>query len=258
MIIKSMNRSAILAAVLAAGLLAQPCYAILTRADRDDGEYRELATRYPAAVRIGGAGVLIAPQWILTAAHQAAALRASRAPVRIGGGNYVVGEIIVHPDWKPGGEADIALLFLREPVPGIEPVALYRQPDEAGMTARIVGFGETGRIGGPAAERSRDGHARAAINTVDRVLARTLGMRIKGPEDASDLQGALADGDGGAPAIFEVGGRAFVAGIASSPGSWETYTRVSAFSGWVDDTMFRIALQEAQRDVTDRATKGQP
>lgn len=249
------------AALFLAGLLSLPASAMLTRVDRDDEEYRELATRYPAAIRTGGeggAGALIAPLWVLTAAHQAQALRAARAPLRIGGRAHEVREIIVHPDWKPGGEADLALLFLREPVSGIEPVAIYRDSDEAGQTARIVGYGESGRIGGPAHQRQRDGQARAAINTVDRVLPRVLGMRIKGPEDASDLQGALADGDGGAPAIFEVRGRAYVAGIASSPGAWETYTRVSAFAGWIDETMFRIALQEAAREEAERKSKARP
>jgi hypothetical protein len=83
-------------------------------------------------------------------------------------------------------------------------------------------------------------------------------MRIKGPEDASDLQGALANGDGGAPALFEVGGRTWVAGVASSPGEWETYVRVSAFTAWIEEVMFRTALQEAAREEAARRRRSPP
>lgn len=243
--------------------LALPAQAILTRADRDDEEYRELAGRYPATVSLGaagGGGVLIAPRWVLTAAHRAAPLRAPKAALAIGGRPHEIQEVFVHPDWTPGGEADLALVFLRAPVAGVEPVAIYRLADEAGEAgeaARIVGLGATGRIG-EAARRS-DGQPRAAINTVDRVGPRMLGLRLKGPEDASDLQGALAPDEGGAPAYFEAGGRILVGGIASwthdanrdgvagNVGDWENYTRVSAFAGWIDEVMSKAAVAEASR-----------
>lgn len=250
-----------LAAALAAGMLAFPSSAILTRPDRDDAEYRELATRYPAAVPLGasaGTGTLIAPRWVLTSARSASPLRSSRAALQLGGRSVEIQEIFLHPDWRAGADADIALLFLRQPVDSLEPVATYRESDEEAQTARIVGYGETGRIGAAASQRRADGQARAAINTVDRVAPRTFGMRIKGPEDASDLQGALANGDGGAPAFFEAGGRIWVAGVASSPGEWETYVRVSAFNAWIEEVMFRAALQEAARDEAARQRKAPP
>lgn len=258
-----MTRFPAFAAALAAALAALPAAAILTRADRDDEEYRELATRYPAAVSLEagrGSGVLLAPRWILTSAASAALLRArpGAASVRVAGRALEVQEVFVHPEWKPGGESDLALVFLREPAEGAEPSQPYRDRDEAGQAARIVGFGSTGRIG-ERAPRASDGRARAAINTVDRVTPRTLGLRLKGPEDASDLQGAIAPGDGGAPAFFEVGGRILVAGIASRTedanadgiaggvGDWETYTRVSAFAEWIDEVMSKAAVEEAAR-----------
>ena len=243
-----------------AACLALPAQAILTRADRDDEEYRELAGRYPATASLGaagGGGVLIAPRWVLTAAHRAAPLRAPKAALSIGGRPHEIQEVFVHPDWTPGGEADLALVFLRAPVAGVEPVAIYRLADEAGEAARIVGLGATGRIG--EAARKSDGQPRAAINTVDRVGPRMLGLRLKGPEDASDLQGALAPDEGGAPAYFEAGGRILVGGIASwthdanrdgvagNVGDWENYTRVSAFAGWIDEVMSKAAVAEASR-----------
>jgi len=253
-----MKRSA-LAFALAASL-ALPAQAILTRADRDDEEYRELAGRYPATLSLGaagGGGVLIAPRWVLTAAHRAAPLRAPKAALAIGGRPHEIQEVFVHPDWTPGGEADLALVFLRAPVAGVEPAAIYRLADEAGEAARIVGLGATGRIG--EAARKSDGQPRAAINTVDRVGLRMLGLRLKGPEDASDLQGALAPDEGGSPAYFEIGGRILVGGIASwthdanrdgvagNAGDWENYTRVSAFAAWIDEVMSKAAVAEAAR-----------
>jgi len=249
------------AAAFLASLAALPSAAILTRPDRDDAEYRELASRYPAAVALGaaaGSGVLIAPRWVLTSARAATALGPGPRALSIAGRRHEIQEVVVHPDWKGGDDADLALLFLREAVATIEPVAIHREPNEEGETGRVVGFGETGRIGAPPGEHRIDGLARAAINTVDRVQARSLGMRIKGPDEASDLQGALAPGDRGAPAFFEARGRFSVAAIAASPGPWETYVRVSAFAAWIDEAMFRAALQEAARDEAARKRKPAP
>lgn len=249
------------AVLFVTALLALPSAAILTRPDRDDEEYRELATRYPAAIPLGpaaGTGTLIAPRWVLTSARSARSLPPAKAALQVAGRPVEIQEVIVHPDWRSGEDADIALLFLRQPVDGMEPVAPYRESDEAAQTARIVGYGETGRIGSLPVQRKADGRARAAINTVDRVAPRTFGMRIKGPEEASDLQGALAEGDGGAPAFFETGGRTWVAGVASSPGAWETYVRVSAFNAWIEEVMFRVALREAARDEEARKRRATP
>lgn len=259
-----MNRTLLLVTLLAAAAIALPAGAILTRADRDDEEYRELATRYPSAVGLGaaqGSGVLIAPRWVLTAAHRASALRTKNAALRIDGHSHEIQEVFVHPDWKPGGDSDIALVLLRTPVDGTEPTPIYRLSDEEGRTARIVGVGATGRIGQKASKP--DGLPRAAINTVDRVQPLTLGMRLKSAEDASDLQGALAPGDGGAPAYFESDGRILVAGIASRTedanadgiagniGDWEIYARVSAFAAWIDGVIARLAAEEAAAAVGD-------
>ena len=260
-----------LVAALAAGCLALPAAAILTRADRDDEEYRELATRYPAAVPLGppaGIGALIAPRWILASARRAQALLAARAPVTIAGRAHAVQEVFVHPEAKPGGEADIALVFLREPVEGVEPAPVYRAGDEAGQAARTVGIGASGRIG--AAARIPGGDRRAAINTVDRVTARTLGLRLKGPEEASDLQGALAADDDGAPAFLEAGGPLFAGGLPPRPhdargdgvpgsvGDWEVFARVSAFAAWIDETMGKAAVEEAARETAKPAAGGRP
>jgi hypothetical protein len=246
-----------------AALPPPPAGAVLIRADRDDEEYRELATRYPSALALAtGGGVLITPRWVLTAAPPAVALRDRKAPLRIAGRVHAIQEVFVHPDWTAAGEADVALILLREPVEAVEPTAIHRAGDEAGRAVRLVGFGETGRIGekaGPAADRT----ARASINTVDRVDARTLGLRIKPADEASDLQGAAAPGDRGAPAFFEIGGQILVGGLYSmtedtngdgirgNVGDWERLTRVSAFAAWIDGVIANVAANESAAAVGD-------
>lgn len=244
-------------------LLAAPLavHAILIRADRDDSEYRELATRYPASLALGvpdGEGTLIAPRWILTAAHRARAFEERKPRVlQVDGKAHEVEAIFIHPDWRKGGHSDIALLQLKAAVTGIEPVAIYREADEAGKTVRIVGHGHTGVIGEKPTREKWDRKARASINTVDRVDPRVLGLRIKPNDEASDLQGAASPGDSGGPAFLEIGGTIWLAGvgyatddangngIAGDAGDWELYARVSSFAAWIDAVMAEASAKEA-------------
>ena len=244
----------LLARLLAAAAIAAafPAWALVLRADRDDAEYVELATRYGSAVPVGsyGEGALIAPRWILTSGNVARALREAKGALRlrIGEAERDVQEILTPP------EGDIALLLLREPIEGIEATPVYRDSDEGRQAVVIASHGARGRIGEAAVVR--DGKARAAINTVDRVEARMLGLRLKAPDDASDLQGAAGPGDEGAPAFLEKDGRLFVAGVAQGPrggavprvGDWDPYTRVSSYAEWIDEAMFRSASDEARKD----------
>ena len=252
------------ARVFAIFLLLVPAFAdaILVRADRDDAEYLEMASRYTASLGMGlpdGEGTLIAPRWILTSAHVAADIASRKLhSIDARGGPYPVRQVFIHLDWKKDGAADIALVFLEREVIGIEPIPLYRNSDEKDESVVIVGRGLAGTIEkGPVAKEKWDRRKRAAINTVDEVLPRTLVLVIKKPEEASDLQGAAAPGDSGAPAIIQDGTKLFVAGVWSgtddtnndrligNAGDRERYARVSAYAAWIDEVMFRAAAQEA-------------
>lgn len=230
---------------------ALPCAAIVERADRDDGEYLELASRYASALSLDGfgEGVLVAPRWILTSSSVASALQAAHVSrLHAGGSEHAIVETFLAP---PSIHGDIALVFLADPVAGIEATPVHRERDEAGKPVVIAGHGASGAIG--ASQPLRDGRKRAAINTVDRVDDARLYLRLKGADDASDLQGAAAAGDEGAPAYLESQGRLTVAGIAQGPrggsvpkvGDEDTYTRLSGFVPWIDETMFRAAAAEA-------------
>lgn len=241
-----------------------PAAAILIRPDREDAEYLELATKYASSVLLNapdGEGVLIAPRWILTAAHMAKALQEQKPVPRIpiGGRDYEIQSFYLHPDWRKGSPlSDIALLYLRRAVPEeIEPTPLYKEKDEGGKTVIVVGHGYTGRIGEKPLPREKwDRKKRAAINTVDRVSPRVLGLKIKPPDEASDLQGAAAPGDSGGPIFFETRDGLWVMGIGSAtddtnangivgdPGDWEVYARVSYFAPWIEATMLQVEKDE--------------
>jgi hypothetical protein len=220
-------RLILLAAALCAAL---PAAALRTRADRDDAEYLELATRYPAAIEVapGVEGVLVAPRWILTSASAVKGLDPAKA-------RHPVQATFVHPQWRGGIDADLALVFLRAPVGGVEPAPISRDRDEMDDVVRMAAHGGDGRL-------------RAAINTVDRVTASTLALRLKPPTEASDLQGELSASERGAPLFAEISKRIVVTGIFSTgERGWQVFVRVSTYADWIDDTMSRAAIAEANK-----------
>src|SRR5688572_23535578 len=132
-------------AILLAAMLfaAAPAHAILTRPDRDDAEYLELATRYPSAVTLGPGieGVLIAPRWVLTTAGAAALLQGAkrRPPLVLGGKPNAIQQTFVHPRWNQGSEADIALVLLKDAVAAVDATPVRPDADEIDEVVFILG-----------------------------------------------------------------------------------------------------------------------
>ena len=233
---------------LALAFFALPAHAILIRADRDDAEYVEMATRYGSSIwiePIASGGALIAARWILTDGASAKRLdeMRPRPALRIGASEVRVQEVFV-----PVNER-LALVLLASPVKGVTPSAIYRGDDEKGKTVVIAGFGPSGAIGAGAPRR--DGKARAGVNTVEDAQPLTLALRIKPPDDASDLQGAAVDGDRGSPLYIDNEDGVFVAGIAASSqpaaefGAANVFQRVSTAARWIEETM----LEQAKREM---------
>ncbi|MEZ6241995.1 MAG: trypsin-like serine protease [Phycisphaerales bacterium] len=239
-------------AVLAAGSAAN-AGAIMRRHDRDDAKYRELGEKYDCTVVIaGGTGTLVAPRWILTAAHVAQNVSALDRVVHFGEETRTIEKVFTHPTWQgrmgsPEEVYDLALLRLDAPVRSVEPVAIYEGEDEVGMTIVFVGRGMTGD-GAAGIDEHDDGRLRAARNVVDSIAYdHWLVFDFDAPPDALDLEGISGPGDSGGPAIAEIDGRLYVVGVSSSNdahggkpctyGSNEYYPRVSAAADWLDDTM---------------------
>jgi hypothetical protein len=229
-----MRRS--LAAIVAVSLLSTPAAALITRADRDDAEYVEMATRYTAAIVLGGKdeAVLIGPRWVLASPATASALQAARAPrrVEIAGRSHEVPAVHIDP------ASEVGLILLQDPVRGIEPIPICRDSDEAGKAVVIVGHS--------------GGKKRASINTVDRVAPRQLALRIKPLDEASDLQGVATAAEIGAPAFLEKDDGLCLAGLLQAAGSeWQTYSRGSAFASWIQETLLGIARKDADKLLDD-------
>lgn len=73
--------------------------AIVIRHDREDSRYLELGEDYQEIVEIGRAhGTLIAPDWVLTAAHVVDEwLSPISDTVRVGQRDYAVKRVVLHP-----------------------------------------------------------------------------------------------------------------------------------------------------------------
>ena len=153
--------------LLALLVVSSSASAIVIRDDVDDSKYRVPASDFPALVDMPGEGhgVLIAPQWVITAAH-AITWQPEIKQVGINGISRDVERLVIHPGYKKppqelldqalatwdwtlfrvllSSSDDIALLKLAQPVTDVSPVPINRSDDEFGQTIRILGIGATG------------------------------------------------------------------------------------------------------------------
>lgn len=212
--------------------------AIVIRHDVDDSNYRVGASEFPALIDMPGEGhgVLIAPQWIVTAAHVLP--NDSLSQITFNGACRNVERVIVHPGYKKmppalitqaleTGDAskalallaasdDIALVKLSEPVTNMAPADLYRGKDEQGKLVKIVGKGGTGNgINGMAAHSSHRTDLRRAFNTITDTNGRYLSYVFDTGPSALALEGMSANGDSGGPVLIEVDGQWQLAGLSS-------------------------------------------
>lgn len=248
--------------------------AVVIRHDVDDAEYRVDAAEFPALADMPGEGhgVLIAPRWVLTAAH-ASPMEGMGATIAIDGARYAVDRVFLHPGFKRmpdalGKEAlatasvskihaflaasdDIALIRLAAPVAGVDPVAVYRGTGEAGQVATLIGKGATGNgavglLPGGAHRTS----LRRANNAITGGNERYLWYRFDAPPQGLPREGVLGSGDSGGPLLITVRDSQQLVGL----GSWITAVpehaleagfygqmvynvRVSRYVDWIERVM---------------------
>lgn len=186
-----------------------------------------------------GHGVLIAPRWVVTAAHAAPM---QGIEVSVGGVARKVERVITYPGYKRlpdqlveealasgdlskvyaflASSNDIALVELASPVTDVAPVALYRGDKEAGMTVQLVGRGATGNgAEGQVPHGSHRAALRRAFNVIVGTGARYVWYRFDPPSSALPLEGITGSGDSGGPLLIEDGGSRQLVGLAS----WSKY-----------------------------------
>lgn len=231
---------------------------MIIRHDRSDKDSLVDELQWPGVTsffRGHGGASLIAPAWLLTAAHVAESIPTEvRLSVELGGSRYYVARTILHPDyeraWKSGDEddgtntVDLALVELDSPVENVTPFALYERSDEQGQETLLLGRGEFGD--GMRGARGADRALRRVTNQIDEVDGYWLKMPFDAPPDGTTLEGVCGRGDSGAPAFIHDGNRFLLAGVSSwqrigdrllgTYGCVEYYTRVSRFCDWIRST----------------------
>lgn len=247
-----------------------------------DVTHSQYTTTYPFMVGLMAAqdpnaqfcgGTLIAPQWVMTAAHcYAPEEGADPAYIRIGSedrlgaGSYVpvVGHII-HPNWDPNYLSnDIMLLRLAyAPSPATPAVRATAIDDPlAGNLATLIGWGLT--MPGDDANSSRILKL-ATLDVIDQTECEQEWAGLEGVDFVSSKQlcaihydeggGArqACNGDSGGPLLFANK----VVGIVSFgyAGCWDyapnVFTRVSAYNAWIDS-----ARQKALTSLSESASFG--
>ena len=244
--------------VLASTLLPRDALPIVMRHDVAEQRFFDLATRYPAAVGVrpangdGAEGTLIAPRWVLTAAHVASAVAADDLVVA-GGKSYRIERVFIHPKFHELVIADmpydIALIRLKVAVTGIEPALLFNGREQTGAVVTFVGRGGFGT--GTTGVRGEDRRLRAATNRIDAVTDNDLQFRFDKPgeERATELEGISGPGDSGGAAFQEIDGKLYVVGVSSWQdtrptgrvqgvyGVIEHYVRVAPHNDWLMRTI---------------------
>ena len=238
------------------------------RDDQPDSSYLALAASMeyaPVGTFVNswgytGSATLIAPDWVLTAAHMLVA--ANSGTFTINGTSYTSTQLIGNPGWNesnPFGGYDFGLVHLSSPVEGITPAALYTGSSEFGQIGTFVGFGLTGT--GLTGWRTLDNQKRAFQNVIDGNFGNpslVLGCDFDNPHTTADngfgdptpltLEGCVAPGDSGGGVFITIGSQSYLEGVISfvaaidgnansDYGDASGFGRVSAFMPWITSTI---------------------
>ena len=252
--------------------------AVVIRDDVPDLQYRMAASEFPPLADLPGEGhgVLIAPQWVITAAH-AVSWQNSVDVVVVGGIPRAVNRVVIHPGYKKAPPAmtdaamksgdwaaffdftassdDIALIQLAEPVRDVAPARIYNG-SALGKVVRIMGRGATGTgskghpLRGPNRTDLRHGYNEITISE-----GRWIGYTFNKPPNALPLEATTGSGDSGGPILVAVDNEWHVAGIAAwkraevngvelCPGKYGEISygvRLGNYADWIETTTAAVS-----------------
>ncbi|MFZ8929357.1 MAG: S1 family peptidase [Pseudohongiellaceae bacterium] len=257
-----------LAILLLSALPLSPSQGIIIRHDKADSRYQVNPRLYPQIFFLHTifdnrvcVATLISRRWAITAAHctQETPLGETLAKeesflLEIAGRSVAVDRVVLHPDHDTGDQlknVDLALLHLDQNVLGMEPVSLYRSPDEYDRVFSLLGWGFSGI--GTRGMISNDGKFRRAQNRVveaEQWLLFLFDDPRQPNSDLLDLEGVPGLGDSGGPALLETEEGLFIAGVAlgelevgEAPpvqglyGTFQVYERISNHLEWIDQVI---------------------
>ncbi|MEV5547878.1 FG-GAP-like repeat-containing protein [Streptomyces sp. NPDC052309] len=187
-------------------------------------------------------GVLVAPQWIATAAScfsedaatpdAAAGAPRWKTTATIGRPDLTTttGQVREVVELVPRGDRDLVLARLASPTTGIAPVPFAKTPPAAGEELTVAGFG-----------RTKDEWAPLTLHTSAFTVGSVAGseLNISG-KSASD---AICAGDAGGPVLRTAGGEPELVAVSSRSwqggcfGTDQTETRNGAIATRLDDTV---------------------
>jgi hypothetical protein len=251
--------------LLTAALQTFSASAIVIRHDKPATSYLATPADFPPLAtfyNIGVHGTLIAPQWVLTAAHTVFCLNPGQT-IQVGGERVKVQGRYSYPSYKLGKQHDLALIHLAKPVLSVKPAQLYRQPDERNQDVWFIGAGGTGTglTGETVDYKTNNGTLRKAQNKVTAVTRSDLRFVFDQGDEALPLEGVSGNGDSGGPAYLQKPAGYYLVGVSSRVESWfkdvgeygvkELYTRVSSHADWIDQVMAADPPTRASISSTD-------
>ena len=260
--------------------LSTSATAVVIRDDVNDAQYRAAASQFPQLVDLPteGHGILIAPQWVVTAAH-AVAWQSKVDVVVVNGSPHRVEKVIFHAGYKKlpqalisaamkSGDAtatmeflassdDVALLKLVAPVNDVSPARIFRGAT-TGKQIQILGKGATGTgATGHHPHGPNRTDLRRAFSNVTTTKGRWLSYQFRRPPDALPLEGTAGNGDSGGPLLITQGEGWQLAGLTSwkhvegnvadfRPGQYGNVNyavRLAHYVDWIEATMTNEAAQ---------------
>lgn len=182
--------------------------------------------------------VVIAPNWVLTAAHVVSS--SDEVCVVIKDKEYVLSKIKIHEEFEENkfGYNDIALGFSEEKFGMDFYPEIYDKQDEQGKVAAICGYGVTGTFATGATRYSDI--KRAGSNIIDRTERSCLICNNIGRK--TELEFMIANGDSGGGLFLDgklAGINSFVMADDGKPnsdyGDECAHTRLSLYTWWIKE-----------------------